>query len=51
MIEVLRIVLAGLGAFLIIGALTYVTILIGFLVNVMIILLAGPLVDKVVKET
>lgn len=51
MIELLRIVLAGLGAFLIIGALAYVTLLIGVLVNVMVILLAGPLVDKVVKET
>ena len=45
------VVLAGLGATLIIGALAYVTLLIGVLVNVMIVLLAGPLVDKVVKET
>ena len=50
MIELLRVVLAGLGALLIIGALAYVTLLIGVLVNMMIILLAGPLVDKVVKE-
>ena len=50
MIELLRVVLAGLGALLIIGALAYVTLLIGVLVNAMIILLAGPLVDKVVKE-
>ena len=49
MIELLRVVLAGLGALLIIGALAYVTLLIGVLVNMMIILLAGPLVDKVVK--
>ena len=51
MIEVLRIVLAGIGASLIIGALAYVTLLIGVLVTSMVILLAGPLVDKVVKET
>ena len=51
MIELLSVVLAGLGALLIIGALAYVTLLIGVLVNMMIILLAGPLVDKVVKET
>ena len=51
MIDLLRIVLAGIGASLIIGALTYVTLLIGVLVTSMVILLAGPLVDKVVKET
>jgi hypothetical protein len=51
MIEVLKVLLAGLGATLIIGALAYVTLLIGVLVNIMIVLLAGPLVDKVIKET
>ncbi|HEX9895032.1 MAG TPA: hypothetical protein VGA78_13965 [Gemmatimonadales bacterium] len=50
MIDLLGVVLAGLGAFLIIGALTFVTLLIGALVTFMVILLAGPLVDKVIKE-
>ena len=48
--ELLRVLFAGLGAVLIIGALTFVTLLIGVLVNAMIILLAGPLVDRIVKE-
>ena len=50
MIDLIRVVLAGIGASLIIGALTYVTLLIGGLVTTMVILLAGPLVDKVIKE-
>jgi hypothetical protein len=36
----------AIGAGLILGALTYVSILIGVLVHFMIILLSGPLIDK-----
>jgi len=37
---------ATIGAGLILGALTYVSLLIGVLINFMIILLSGPLVDR-----
>ena len=37
---------ATIGASLILGALTFVSALIGVLVNAMILLLAGPLVDR-----
>ncbi len=50
MFDAIRILLAGIGAALILAALTYVTLLIGVLVNVMIVLLSGPLVDKVLKQ-
>jgi hypothetical protein len=36
----------SIGAALILGALTYVSILIGVLINFMIILMSGPLIDK-----
>jgi hypothetical protein len=36
----------SIGAALILGALTYVSILIGVLVHFMIILMSGPLIDK-----
>jgi hypothetical protein len=36
----------AIGAALILGALTYVSILIGVLVHFMIILMSGPLIDK-----
>jgi hypothetical protein len=35
-----------IGASLILGALTYVSILIGVLIHFMIVLLSGPLIDK-----
>jgi hypothetical protein len=41
---------ASIGAALILGALTYVSILIGALINFMIILLSGPLIDKVLAR-
>ena len=50
MLEILGRILAVLGAGMIISALAFVTLLIGVLVNFMIILMAGPIVDKVVKE-
>ena len=37
--------MAGLGAAAIIGALTFVTLVIGGLVNGMVVLIAGPLID------
>jgi hypothetical protein len=41
---------AGLGAGLILAALTFVTLLIGVLVHAMIILMAGPIVDRFIKD-
>jgi hypothetical protein len=37
---------ASIGAGLILGALTYVSLLIGVLINFMIVLMSGPLVDR-----
>lgn len=37
---------ASIGAALILGALTFVSLLIGVLVHFMIILMSGPLIDK-----
>jgi hypothetical protein len=37
---------ASIGAVLIIGALAYVSLLIGVLVHFMIVLMSGPLIDK-----
>jgi hypothetical protein len=42
----LGILLASIGAALILGALTFVSALIGLLVNAMIILMCGPLIDR-----
>lgn len=50
MLETLRMLGAGLGAGLILTALTFVTLLIGVLVNAMIILMAGPVIDKFFKD-
>ncbi|MGE0441398.1 MAG: hypothetical protein AB7L66_15205 [Gemmatimonadales bacterium] len=41
---------AFLGAAGILSALTFVTLLIGVLVNSMVTLMAGPIVDKMLKE-
>jgi len=46
MFKLLVMLLAGLGAGLILAALTFVTLLIGVLVNAMVALFAGPLVDR-----
>jgi hypothetical protein len=43
--------LAGLGAGMILTALAFVTVLIGVLVNAMVALMAGPLVDRFVKDS
>ncbi|MEK6689628.1 MAG: hypothetical protein AABZ01_14360 [Gemmatimonadota bacterium] len=50
MFETLRMLLAGVGAAAILGALAFVTLLIGVLVNAMIVLTAGPVVDRILKE-
>ena len=41
------VVLATIGAGLILGALTFVSALIGVLVNAMIVLMLGPVIDRV----
>jgi len=42
----LGVLLAAIGATLIIGALTFVSLLIGGLVNAMIALMCGPIIDR-----
>ncbi len=44
------VLLAGIGATLILSALTFVSALIGVLVNAMIVLMAGPLIDSVLAK-
>jgi hypothetical protein len=44
------VVLATIGASLILGALTFVSTLIGVLVNAMIILMCGPIIDRALKR-
>ena len=46
MFSFVEMVLAAVGAGLILAALTFVTLLIGVLVNAMIALFAGPVIDK-----
>ena len=50
MLHVLYILFAAIGATLILGALTYVSLLIGGLVNGMIVLLSGPIIDKMIEK-
>lgn len=50
MLTLIGTVLAALGAGMILFALTYVTLLVGGLVNAMVVLIAGPVVDRFVKE-
>jgi len=44
------ILLASIGAALILGALTFVSALIGGLINAMIVLMCGPLIDRMVAR-
>ena len=44
------VLLATIGAGLILGALTFVSTLIGVVVNAMIVLMAGPLVDRAIAR-
>jgi hypothetical protein len=48
--RVFGIVFATLGAGMILFALTYVTLVVGGLVNGMVVLMAGPLVDKLLAR-
>jgi hypothetical protein len=41
---------ASIGAALILGALTYVSLLIGVLIHFMIILMSGPIIDKLLAR-
>jgi hypothetical protein len=44
------VLLATIGASLILGALTFVSALIGVLVNAMIVLMCGPIIDGVFSK-
>jgi hypothetical protein len=46
----LGVLLAGIGATLILGALTFVSALIGVLVNAMVVLMAGPAIDNMMAK-
>ena len=43
-------IFAALGAGMILVALTYVTLLVGGIVNGMVVLISGPLVDRLVAR-
>ena len=44
------VLLATIGATLILGALTFVSTLIGAVVNAMIVLMCGPIIDRVLQR-
>jgi hypothetical protein len=44
------VVLATIGASLILGALTFVSLLIGGVINAMVVLMCGPLIDRVLDR-
>jgi hypothetical protein len=46
----LVVLLAAIGAALILGALTFVSALIGGLINAMIVLMCGPLIDRMIAR-
>ena len=48
--ETFGIIFAALGAGMILFALTYVTLLVGALVNGMVALISGPLIDRLVER-
>ena len=50
MIHLFYVLFAAIGATLILGALTFVSLLIGGLVNGMIVLLSGPIIDKMIEK-
>lgn len=50
MLDTIGLVFAALGAGMILTALLFVTLLIGVIVNSMVVLMAGPIVDKILKE-
>lgn len=51
MLYTIGMVLAGIGAATLIGALTFVTLMITVVIMSMITLTASPLVDKIFKES
>lgn len=44
------VIFAALGAGMILFALTYVTLLVGAIVNAMVVLMSGPLIDRLVAR-
>lgn len=50
MIHALYLLFAAIGATLILGGLTFVSLVIGGLVNGMIVLLSGPIIDKMIEK-
>ena len=48
--RIIGIVFATLGAGMILFALTYVTLVVGGLVNGMVLLMSGPLIDKLLAK-
>lgn len=44
------VLLATIGATLILSALTFVSTLVGVLINAMIVLMSGPLIDRVLAR-
>ena len=44
------VLLATIGASLILGALTFVSALIGLMVNAMIVLMCGPIIDRMLAR-
>jgi hypothetical protein len=46
----ISVIFATIGASLILGALTFVSALIGLLVNAMIVLMCGPIIDRMLAR-
>jgi hypothetical protein len=51
MLNTLITIFAAIGAALILFALAYVTLLVGGIVNAMVVLIAGPIVDRFIKDS
>jgi len=51
MLSTLFVIFAGIGAALILFALAYVTLLVGGIVNAMVVLIAGPVMDRIIKDS
>ena len=51
MLDTIMVVFAAIGAALILFALTYVTLLVGGIVNAMVVLIAGPIMDRFIKDS
>jgi hypothetical protein len=50
MVYWIGVLLATIGATLILGALTFVSTLIGAVVNAMIVLMCGPIIDRMLQR-